>query len=78
MQVVEVSTLAKDGHETMTEKTKVKPPLAAVTLPTRDWVRVVHAVESSFQRKTKRGEHKAADEMTLIGLSILQQAGLRK
>jgi hypothetical protein len=58
--------------------TKVKPPLAAVTLPTRDWVRVVHAVESSFQRKTKRKEHRAADDMMMIGLSILRQAGLRQ
>jgi hypothetical protein len=57
--------------------TKVKPPLAAVTLPAADWIRIVHAVESSFTRKTKRGEHKKADEMMLIGLSILRQAGLR-
>jgi hypothetical protein len=53
-------------------------PLAAVTLPVRDWVHVINAVESSFQRKKKRGELKKADEMQLIGLSILQQAGLRK
>ncbi len=53
-------------------------PITAVTLPTADWIHVVHAVESSFQRKTKRREHRAADEMMLIGLSILQQAGLRK
>jgi hypothetical protein len=58
--------------------TKTKPPLAAVSLSARDWTRVVHAVESSLVRKTKRGEHKAADEMQLIGLSILQQAGLRQ
>jgi len=64
----------------MTEKTpetRVRP-ITAVTLPTADWIHIVHTVESSFQRKTKRGEHKAADEMMLIGLSILQQAGLRK
>jgi hypothetical protein len=64
----------------MTEKTpetRVRP-ITAVTLPTADWIHIVHAVESSFQRKTQRGEHKAADEMMLIGLSILQQAGLRQ
>ena len=60
-----------------TPETRVKP-ITAVTLPTADWIHIVHAVESSFQRKTKRGEHKAADEMMLIGLSILQQAGLRQ
>jgi hypothetical protein len=64
----------------MTEKaseTKVRP-ITAVTLPTADWIHIVHAIESSFTRKTKRGEHKKADEMMLIGLSIIQQAGLRK
>ncbi len=63
----------------MTEKapeTRVKP-ITSVTLPTADWIHIVHAVESSFTRKTKRGEHKKADEMMLIGLSILRQAGLR-
>jgi hypothetical protein len=58
--------------------TKVKSPIVAVALPIADWIHVVHAVESSFQRKTQRGEHKAADEAMLIGLSIIQQAGLRK
>ena len=64
----------------MTEKTpetRVRP-ITSVMLPTADWIHIVHAVESSFQRKTQRGEHKKADEMMLIGLSILQQAGLRK
>ena len=63
----------------MTEKTpetRVKP-FTSVTLSTADWIHIVHAIESSFTRKTKRGEHKKADEMMLIGLSILRQAGLR-
>ena len=55
----------------------MNPNLKTVTLSLRDWQHVFNAVESSFQRKTKRGEHKAADEMMLIGLSILRQAGLR-
>jgi hypothetical protein len=57
---------------------KVKSPMVAVSLPIADWIHIVNAVESSFQRKTMRGEHKKADEMMLIGLSIIQQAGLRK
>jgi hypothetical protein len=64
----------------MTEKipeTRVRP-ITAITLPTADWIHIVHAIESSFARKTKRGEHKKADEMMLIGLSILRQAGLRQ
>ena len=62
----------------MTEKTPETrgKPITAVTLPTADWLHIVHAVESSFTRKTKRGEHKKADEMMLIGLSILRQTGL--
>jgi hypothetical protein len=57
--------------------TKVKSPIVAVSLPVADWIHVVHAVESSFQRKTERGQHKKADEMMLIGLSILRQSGLK-
>lgn len=62
----------------MTTEAKVKTPFAAVTLPLADWIHIVHAVESSFVRKTKRGQHKPADEMKLIGLSIIEQAGLRR
>jgi hypothetical protein len=53
-------------------------PLAAVTLPVRDWAHVINAVESSFQRKVKRGDIKAADEMRLIDLSIIRQVETRK
>jgi hypothetical protein len=52
--------------------TKVRP-LSAVTLPVRDWVHVINAVESSFQRKVKRKDFNGADEMKLIGMSIVQQ-----
>lgn len=54
-------------------ETKTKPELVAVTLPARDWVHVVNAVESSFGRKYKRGDKRAADEMELIGRSIIRQ-----
>lgn len=61
----------------MTSDTKVRP-LAAVTLPLRDWIHVINAVESSYQRKKKRGDAKGADEMMLIGTSIIQQVETKK
>lgn len=60
----------------MTAETQVRQPLAAVTLPMADWSHIVNAIDSSFQRKTKRGEHKKADEMKLIAMSMIRQLGL--
>lgn len=47
--------------------------IATVALPLRDWIHVIHAVESSYARKKKRGEGKKADEMFLIGTAIHRQ-----
>lgn len=58
----------------MTDKPKTEVRgLATASLPMADWVHVVNAVESSFQRKKARGEHKKADEMQLIGISLIRQ-----
>lgn len=43
------------------------------TLSPRDWVRVIHAVDSSFTRKAKRGDSQGADEMQLIGRALIRQ-----
>lgn len=44
-----------------------------VTLSRRDWGHVLNAIESSFTRKLKRGDEKAADEMWLIYESVVYQ-----
>lgn len=47
--------------------------LRTVTLTAADWSHVVNAVASSFDRKVKRKDGRAADEMALIGRSIIRQ-----
>ena len=46
---------------------------ATVTLQLSDWQHILHAIESSFVRKVKRGDVRAADEMQLIGLALARQ-----
>lgn len=43
------------------------------TLSPRDWVRVIHAVDSSMTRKAKRGDRDGASEMELIGRALIRQ-----
>jgi hypothetical protein len=52
--------------------------LMTATLTERDWVRVVHAINSSLTRKAKRGDIRGADEMKLIGVSLVRQCGLQR
>jgi hypothetical protein len=49
-----------------------------VTLPLSDWVHVVHAIHSSYERKMKRKEYRAADETAIIGSTIIRQCVLEK
>lgn len=60
---------------------KSKPAaLLQVTLPLADWQHVLNAVESSLQRKKKRGDKRGADERAVMIEAILTQcqAGLLK
>lgn len=51
--------------------------MTTATLPVRDWVRVLHAIESSHARKAKRGDKRGADEMELIFRALARQCNPR-
>ena len=51
---------------------------AEVTLSLPDWIRVIHALDSSLTRKHKRGDARGAVEMHLIAKAIIRQVDLQQ